>query len=271
MPKQSQVVNANAVFPFDGYVVKCGDTVGGLVSVGACDGNANANLQYTRFKYQDSGAETLKEYVKNMILNIDFTLSELNPTKITQLGTGIFTQTSAAGTPVSGGSQVVASGGWEYNIPILLTGQNSTGAIPTINSVTGSVDGVIVLHTDYTPVKIGSRWYITIVDSTTVTTEAQTMTFDTDYTPSASETLDVGSSLVVLTPKIVQFEHTDASSNVRSLTVWSAAPGDGGFAFSFGSALDEGVNLMPISLEGNLDEDRTDGEQLFQYFDEQST
>ena len=100
---------------------------------------------------------------------------------------GIDTIENIAGTPVSGATQTVDSGDWGYNDFIIIENQNGDGSIITVNSVTGSVDGALVAETDYF---IGQdtlgNWGIFIIDSATVTTEAQDMVIDYDYTPNAS-------------------------------------------------------------------------------------
>jgi len=102
--------------------------------------------------------------------------------------------TDVAGSIVSGATEAVASGSWGYNDPHVVEHQNGDLGILTINSITGSVDGLLVVDTDYF---IGQdddgNTVVTIIDSVTVTTETQTMTIDYDYTPNASVTRDMGS------------------------------------------------------------------------------
>jgi hypothetical protein len=104
------------------------------------------------------------------------------------------TVTNVAGSLVSGATDVWASSGWTYDVWVALEGQNGAGTAPTINSVTGSVDGALVLNTDYSLTKSGSKWGIVVTDSVTVTTTAQTITINYDYTPSAGYTVQGGNS-----------------------------------------------------------------------------
>lgn len=123
-----------------------------------------------------------------------FNLWESDPVKIAALRGGIDIVTQTAGGAVAGAEQTIVSGAWAYDIPVEITGQNADGTAPTINSVTGGTDGAIVVRTDYVLQQDNStkKWSIVITDSTTITTLAQDMVIDYDYTPSAITTVTTG-------------------------------------------------------------------------------
>jgi hypothetical protein len=247
MATQQQLVNANAVFPFDGAVCLVGADEGSLTSIGALDGDIAAAMSYTRVKIQDSGGEKIITQLKNFEIACDFTLMEFNVDRIVDMAGGLFNQADIAGTPVAGANQVVSSGSWAYEQVIELSGQNASGAQPTINSVTGSVDGALVLDTDYFVAKTPSgKWGVYVTDSLTVSTEAQSITINSDYTPASAKKMTAGTATLELVPKFVRFE-----------------------TFSFGSALNEGTNTTPVSMVGSIDTTRTNGDQLLSYVDEQ--
>jgi hypothetical protein len=101
--------------------------------------------------------------------------------------------TNIAGVLVSGATQTVSSGNWKFTKFIKIENQNGDGSAITVNSVTGSVDGLLVVDTDY---YVGQNDFdeygIYIIDSATVTTESQDMVFDYDYTPTATRRIDTG-------------------------------------------------------------------------------
>jgi hypothetical protein len=274
MGLNNQTIKETAYFPFDGYVVEAGADEGSLTTVGGCDGDATGDFAYTVFKYQNAGNQTIINQIKNMVMNLSFTLSELNTDSMETLAGGALTKITTAGTPVVGDTQVVASGNWSYDKLIELTGQNASGAQPTINSVTGSVDGALTVNDDYFVAKTKSgKWAIYIVAAGTLTTtEVQSITIDTDYTPAASVELHGGSAGTTLSANVIRFAQydTDGTTILRSLTIWSSTLGEGGLSFIFGSALNDGVNTMPMTLIGDIDTNRADGKQLFKYFDSQS-
>ena len=121
-------------------------------------------------------------------------LWENNLTKIAALRGGIDVLSTVAGTPVAGASQVIALGDWGYSIPFELEGNNASGAVQTITSVTGSVDGLLTTLTDYSSVKNESskRWELMVIDSGNLTTEGQTLTVVYSYTPAASTKVSTG-------------------------------------------------------------------------------
>lgn len=116
---------------------------------------------------------------------LTFNLWETDQNNIANIRSGIDLFSQVAGSPLVDAQQVVSSGSWGFNVPILLEAQNSDGTEPTIDSVTGSVDGLLVLNTDYFITEIDGLFYITVRDSVTVTTEAQDLTVQADYTPAA--------------------------------------------------------------------------------------
>jgi len=120
-------------------------------------------------------------------------LWENDPIKVAALRGGIDVVTETASTLVSGASQVIASGDWDYDVPFELEGQNASGQAQTIVSVTGSVDGLLVDRTDYGSVKNSNdKWGIAVTDSATVTTKAQSLTIVYDYTPSVNTKVTTG-------------------------------------------------------------------------------
>lgn len=97
------------------------------------------------------------------------------------------TSLNVAGTPVAGQIDTKTSGSRSFGTGFLLSNANGDGTAVTVNSVTGSVDGALALNVDYAIGLDGSgNTVITILDSATVTTEAQDLTIDYDYTPNAS-------------------------------------------------------------------------------------
>ena len=119
---------------------------------------------------------------------------------------GLITRTVIAGTPVAGATQTLTSGTWAKNVVELIEGQNGDGTTPTINSVTGGTDGAYVLGTDYEIIQAQGGWSISLFGAG-VTTEAQDVVIDYDYTPAAGSTLTSGSASQVLDPFVLRVRH----------------------------------------------------------------
>lgn len=130
--------------------------------------------------------------VASQTVTLSFNLWETDQQNIAGIRSGIDLFTQVAGTVQTDVQQTVTSGSWSFNVPILLDGQNSDGTQPTIDSVTAATDGALVLNTDYFVTEIDGQYYITVLDSVTVTTTAQNLTIQTDYTPAARDRRTTG-------------------------------------------------------------------------------
>ncbi len=131
--------------------------------------------------------------VAEQTITTTFNLWENDPVKIAAIRGGIDIVTATTGTPVTGASQVIAAGDWAYDVPFELAGQNASGLVQSITSVTGSTDGALVTRTDYVSAKnSNNKWGIAVTDSTTVTTPDQTITVVYNYTPASNTKVTTG-------------------------------------------------------------------------------
>ncbi len=170
--------------------------------------------------------------------------------KLENIMKGIVTRTTVAGTPVAGATQTESSGDWGYDDPIIIENQNGNGTELTINSVTGGTDGALVEGTDYF---VGTdslgQTVVTIIDSATVTTEAQDMVIDYDYTPNASQTVSGGTSKVA-TERYVKIVGPSADDPLLERTViLEEAVIDGDVEFPFLDTEEANdVGVMPVTF-----------------------
>ncbi|MFA5092083.1 MAG: hypothetical protein WC483_06060 [Candidatus Paceibacterota bacterium] len=238
-----------------------------LVDMGVLKGDASIEVTYDKVKVQGSEAETLVDYVKNMKASAAFTLYQINLTNLQELLDGIASVSATADDPVADHQQFIASGAWEYQGFIPFEGQNSSGAVPTNITVSGSEDGPLVADTDFFVMKNENGiWGLYVINSETVTTESQVLTLEYDYTPAASYTLKMGAASDELTAKIVEFSKT-ISSKVFRARLWSAT-NENGFSLAFPDSAGDEPASMPMTLTGGLDTTRTSGEQLIEIYDE---
>jgi len=162
-------------------------------NVGSVEGLAiTENMTATQL--QGDNAEEEK-YVSEHTVTVAFNQREAILEEVRAIVRGSFdvSGTPVAGSLVEGAEQVVASGAWGYNDPIVIENQNYNLGAVTVNSLAGSTNDTLVADTDYFVGQdaIG-RTVITVIDSTTITTLAQSMTIDYDYTPYASQTTYTG-------------------------------------------------------------------------------
>lgn len=259
------------------------DSGGSFTNVGLGDGFAFTEEMTALDSAPDNGiAPDNLRGIANQTAIITGNLWEYDLTKLNAIRGGIDILSSVASSEVSGAEQTIASGDWSFDIPITLSGQNQSGLIPTINSVTLGTDGPIILLTDYTTLKQpDGTWAIVIIDSTTVTTEDQDVVINTDYTPSASTTLTTG-GLSAMTPIWWRFRNlvpsvadaTDAAANAgisvddkiyrQTIYDFYSCTVNGGDAATFKSKDDTSPEVpYVLSLMAEIDPDRaTLGDQL---------
>lgn len=220
-------------------------------------------------KVESDNAGRIKTAIANQIASIEGDLMEINLTNLNQMRGGIDLFTTQAGTPVAGATQTLLSGAWGYNDPEIVENQNSDLTQLTINSVTGGTDGLLVEDTDYfVGVNVRGETVITIIDSGTVTTEAQAMVIDYDYTPAATKTLKSG-GLFTMADRFVRITNTDESGDDFVIKLFAATASEG---IVIELQPDEGDDpaVTPIRMEGRQDEDLSEGEQLYEIVDGQN-
>lgn len=133
-------------------------------------------------------------------------------------------ESSVAGVLVAGASQVIASPFIANNF-YEITNQNGSGAIIVVNSVTGSVDGALVANDDYHLVldpDTGKYGIVlnTVAGGVTITTLAQTITINYDYTPNASESVAFAISFTESPRLVVRITATDTTGlKTRKITI----------------------------------------------------
>ena len=157
----------------------------------------------------------LKKFVKGIDVSVTVDIAEIDMTTFSLTDAGWAVVSSTAGVLVAGATYVIANpfvANYKYDV----LNQNGDGTILTINSVTGSTDGPLVADDDYHLVQDPSTGHYVIVmnsvaGGTTLTTLAQTITVDYDYTPAASKDVtfnDFGTK----TLKVARITNTNSDS-----------------------------------------------------------
>lgn len=133
------------------------------------------------------------------------------------------TASNVAGTIVAGALQETASGAWAYGAPIVIANQNGSGAPVVVNAVEGATDGVLTVNVDYV---VGQDYLghtvITMLSGGNITTLAQVIEFDYDYTPNASENITI-SAVFREDPRVwVEIHAENESGDERKITLTDA-------------------------------------------------
>jgi len=126
----------------------------------------------------------LKSYVTTP--RIDFTWQEIDDLDLVAQFMGLSIQ-NIAGVVVSSALQAVVNPS-AYLQFIKIANQNGDGSTIVVNSVTGSIDGLLVVDTNYNIVQDSDWVYgIQLISGGSISTLTQTFTIDYDYTPSVSK------------------------------------------------------------------------------------
>jgi len=249
-------------------MIEVGDDVGSLVNLGAVD---NVKFQET-FETVDIISQStglIEVRKRNHRCRLTFDQIEINLFNLETIRGDVDTYDTVAADPVENHPYVVGIGDWGYDEFIELDYQNGDASKITPDSVAGSVDGALVLDTDYFIVQdAAGKWGIVVLDSVTVTTLVQTITITYDYTPAANRYLSTGSESVVIAPKVVRITSTDVDGNDLTILIYKARNADG-INLEF-PPYDSGEPWKcPIVLEGRRDTSRSAKDMLFKITDEQ--
>ena len=164
------------------------------------------------------------------------------------------TSANVAGSLVSGATQLLTSGSWAVNTYYAIANQNGAGGAITINSVTGATDGALTVNDDYDVVQLASGEYgivfQDIASATNLTTIAQNVTIDYDYTPNASESLSLDVTFTEAQSLVVRITATsDSKDRILSL---SSATFEGQYSLEFLDVVEAGdINGTPFVFKAN--------------------
>lgn len=186
----------------------------------------------------------------------------LDPEFLNDITGGLYTKEVVAGTLVTGANQVVASGTYEYDGVVLFENQNGDLSQPSVTSITGATDGLLVAGTDYELVKLPEiGWGVYFVTGGAITTLLQDMTIVYDYTPNAKTILKRG-GIKIITPIELAFQTTDENGDYVQIIFYKCFT-DGADGHGFSPELTAEPITMDLTFTAKKDTNRTDGDQLY--------
>lgn len=258
---QTTIQRSDAV-RFGSAILYIGASFSSLTNVGAIR-ELIFNHKGETLEVEFDNTASIKFFKQGQKGSFTFQLGEIDLTILSQLEQGLTTLATTAATPVAGATQAVSSGDWDVNEAILIENQMGDGSAPTINSVTGSVDGALAANDDYDLVQqTDGSWVIIMQDvasATTLSTISQNLTIDYDYTPNASKTLTF-SDFGQKTEFVARIVNTNADGNVLRIDL-SGVTNITPLSFPFQADDGDDVATVELELEGTIDE----------IYDEQST
>jgi hypothetical protein len=242
--------------------VEVGENFGALTSVGTLQ-NVSVKESWKEIRFKTGNGGEINPIVFDQEVEVSADLNENDLAIINIIRGGIDTYAAVAGTPVSGASQVIASGAWAYKKFIKIENQNYNGGAITVNSVTAGTDGVLVADTDYYVGQNENGDYgIYVIDSLTVTTLNQTLTINHDYTPAASKTLSSGGKYEIAY-KVIRLTNTHPiNGTTYQLDIYKAS-NTAPLEEAWQDDGSEKPNTQKFTMRGVCDTTRTAGDQLY--------
>lgn len=274
-------------FP-DGCKVSAKTSSGVYTDMGITLGSAKASLVWKENQITTANYGKTAKQIKDMEIDGAFTLASFDPSKISILGSGIFTTSTTAGTAVSTIPNQVIAAGWadktRYPLVAYTSSSDSTklkfSTAPTLTSVTLDAGGTPETLSAWSAAASGDYTIVVDADSpsgysivfnsasmstSNPTTKAVTVVYGTN-TPVARTTMYAGTTTTTLSAISIKFEHTDSAGKVRGVEIPAANPNSGGFMFGFKGADEDGVEQMDITFKGVIDTTLTDGRQLLNWY-----
>ena len=281
---QTAVLNEKVVEIGAAAIQYSTDSGGSFTGLGAADALVGVETITPLDGEPDNAAKPRRaDGVASQTFLVTGNLWENDPAKIAALRGGIDVVTNTAGTPVAGATQTIISGAWAYDVPIAIDGQNADGSAPTINSVTGGTDGLLVVRDDYVLQKdvTTNKYSLIITDSATVTTLAQAMVIDLDYTPAVNVKISTGGIVPADRVWIRIINRTVDAADATVAAELSISVGtnywythridiyycivNAGKNITYKNKNDTNPTIVvPISLNGESDPDRAAGEDLYE-------
>jgi len=257
-------------------------TDGEYTDLGVVEGDCTASFTWDENQTETGNAGKTYKQLKNMKMELGFTLNSLNQAAIVKLGGGVMTASTTAASAVTTIPDQVIAAGWDdylkYNLVLLTSSSDSTplkmATKPTITSVTLDAAGTpetLTENNDYVIIadpNALSGYSIQFISANMSTGTPKTKAITIDYgtnTPVARTTVKCGTSTYTIGYSNFKFVHTDSNNLTRQLVMPRVEPNSGAFQFNFKGANATGLESMPITLTAQCDTTATDGEQLFQW------
>ena len=261
---QTTVQNQNAI-RFGSGKLEIGPSVTNLVDIGAVR-NAVFKEEWEDVEVKSDNAGVVRVGIKEHVARIECDMMEVNLENLDTARGGIDTYTTTAATPVNVTGEEHVLSGTEL---VRLDNRNGDGTEVESIVVTDSESNPAVQDTDYVVV-VDSAGYTCIarISDSTVIDEGETVTVDYTYTPNESVTLTSGGK-TSLSDRVVRITNTDENGKIFRITLYKATINEGA-EIEFPAEDDDDPAMPHLNMKGVLDISRTEGEQLFEIYDEQS-
>lgn len=246
---QTEIQKSDAL-RFGGIKLEMGSSLSALVNLGMIR-KPDLQLDKKEVEIKFNNGPKIQKFKEGdyVIFSCELVETDLSYWQYTDAGLVVYTP--IAGTIVNNHPETITTGGWNFDKFIPLEHQNGDGTILTVDSVTGSVDGLLVVEDDYRIVENSDGIFgIVVFDSSTVTTESQALTVVYDYTPNVAKeiTLNTTGSKTYKYAKISNVNVGGKEWYVTMQEVTNTSP----LKLAFPDDDGDDALTIPITLKGRL-------------------
>jgi len=247
---------------FGSVKFEVGATVGTLVDYGAMK-NISFKETWDEVRVMSENAGEIRTGIRNHKALLEGDLLETYLTNLYAFRGGVDILTPIAGAPVAVVDELQTL---NDTIIVDLNYANGDGTEVTAITVKTAVGGATVRNTDYVmSVDANGKTGIARIPGG-LFGDGDVAKVSYTYTPNVSATLTSGGKYMIAA-KVVRLTNTSEAGKKFRITVY-AAKNKEGIEIKFPSDESLDPQSMKISMEGNLDETRTAGDQLFEIYDE---
>jgi len=268
MARQTTVQESRAI-RFGSGKVEVGESEQNLINLGAMRDIQFEEL-WERVRVMSDNAGTVNVGIREHRAAVQGNLMEINLENLALIRGGLDTYTVEDGTTVTDHDQVVTAGSWQLDKLILFEYQsysNGEKVKPANLSVTGNGTSYTEDTDFYVAQDAQGNFGIVVLDTTDTDVE-HTLTLNHDYTPAEKKVLESGGKITI-SPRVVKVTNTNEEGKEFSITVFKAEV-ENGINIEFPADDEEDPAMTEIRLEGEVDQSRDPGKQLFKITDEQT-
>lgn len=216
---------------------------------------------------ESDNAGTIRRFINSQKMTITFIWLEPELSKLNTLRGGLDTYSTVAASPTPVTDENVVLNDTDFT---RLAYKNAAGTVVTSIVVTTNASTPVTLtkDTDYGVGVDSAGWTGIIRIAGGAIGDGDTVLVDYSYTPASQKILSTGGKNLIV-PVVMRFTNTDEDSTDLRIDVYQAT-WNVGMIFNYMSDQGEDVNPFPVSLEADLDETRTAGDQLLKIYDAQA-
>lgn len=267
MPRQTTVQESRSIRFGSGKFEVYDENGSGWVDLGAMRDIQFEEL-WERVRVMSDNAGAVSVGIREHRAALQGNMMELNLENLHLIRGGLDEySTEAGGTETT--DQEVSKNDWSFDKFIKLKNQNPDKSEITINEVKGNDTAYTEVDGDYIKVQdAAGNWGIIVLEDGVNTDAEHNLTIEYEYTETAKKIFESGGRISI-NPRAVRVTNYDEENKMFRITVHKAEIEEG-INIEFPASDEEDPAMTEIRLEGEVDQTKDVGKQLFKIEDEQT-